>query len=60
MPPKTDRHSSDSRQFNARVPLALHEAFHAECERLGIAPSAVIRALMQGFVDLHRNQVTPP
>lgn len=52
--PKTssDRHKDHSRQYNARVPIVLLDEFNALCLARDLKPAVVVRALMQGFVDV--------
>ena len=49
-----DRHKDHSRQYNVRVPNALLDAFNAACKARGLKPAHVHRTLMQGFVDIVR------
>lgn len=47
-----DRHKDHSRQYNVRVPVPLLEAFNETCRQRDLLPAAVVRTLMQGFVDI--------
>jgi hypothetical protein len=47
-----DRHKDHSRQYNVRIPTPLLDAFNETCKLRGLLPAAVVRTLMQGFVDI--------
>ena len=51
---KSDRHKDHSRQYNVRIPNQLLDAFNAACQSRGLKPAHVHRTLMQGFVDVAR------
>ncbi len=50
--PNTDRHKEHSKQYNVRVPVLLLRAFLDACRRRKLQPTAVLRTLIQGFVDV--------
>lgn len=47
-----DRHAEATRQYNFRIPRTLADDFKRTCGTHGLTTSEVLRALVQGYVEV--------